>query len=99
MDFNIIWRFFSWTNQALAMIVLWTGAVYLARTLPNKSYSLLAAVPATFMSAVSVTYILQAPEGLKLSTGISYPAGIVAAVVFAALYYKALAHGKPAASN
>ena len=99
MDFNIIWRYFSWTNQTLAMIVLWTGAVYLARTLPNKSYSLLASVPATFMSAVSVTYILQAPEGLKLSTGISYPAGIVAAVVFAALYCKALGNGKAATSN
>ena len=99
MDFNIIWRYFSWTNQTLAMIVLWTGAVYLARTLPNKSYSLLAAVPATFMSAVSVTYILQAPEGLKLPTSISYPAGIVAAIVFAALYYKALAGGEPATSN
>ena len=99
MNFSIIWRYFSWTNQTLAMIVLWSGAVYLARTLKNKSYSLLASVPATFMSAVSVTYILQAPEGLKLPTSISYPVGIVAAVVFAALYYKAIANGKPAASN
>ena len=45
-------------------------------------------VPATFMSAVSCTYILQAPEGLQLSTSISYPVGILFAIVCVALYYK-----------
>lgn len=25
IDFNIVWRYFSWTNQTLAMIVLWTA--------------------------------------------------------------------------
>jgi len=89
MDFNIIWRYFSWTNQTLAMIVLWTGAVYLYRTKKGSGAWKIPFVPATFMSAVSSTYILQAPEGLQLSTSISYPVGIVFAVVCVALYYKA----------
>ncbi|MFA6784996.1 MAG: carbon starvation protein A, partial [Sphaerochaeta sp.] len=27
IDFTIIWRYFAWSNQTLATIVLWTGAV------------------------------------------------------------------------
>lgn len=66
INFNIVWRYFSWTNQTLAMIVLWTGAIHLYRKMDNKIISLIAAVPATFMSAVTTTYILQAGEGLRL---------------------------------
>ena len=88
INFNIVWRYFSWTNQMLAMIVLWTGAVYLYRKMENKMVSLIAAVPATFMSAVTTTYILQAQEGLRLSTTVSYPAGVVFAVVFLLLFMK-----------
>lgn len=86
MDFNIIWRYFSWTNQALAMIVLWTGAVYLYRRQPKAMHYLYAAVPATFMSAVTSTYILQAPEGFKLPTSFTYPAGVVFAIFCAILF-------------
>ena len=89
MDFNVIWRYFSWTNQTLAMIVLWTGAVYLYRTMQGSRAYLIAAVPAAFMSAVTGTYILQAPEGLQLSTAISYPFGIVFSLFCIALFVRA----------
>ncbi len=78
IDFNIIWRYFSWSNQTLAMIALWASAVYLYK---NKLPHWIATVPATFMSAVSCTYILQAQEGFKLPTTISYPSGIIFALV------------------
>ena len=29
LDYTIVWRYFSWTNQTLAMIVLWTASMYL----------------------------------------------------------------------
>ncbi|AKL96924.1 carbon starvation protein CstA [Clostridium aceticum] len=77
IDFTIIWRYFAWSNQTLAMIVLWTSAAYLA---VNNKLHWIATIPATFMTAVSVTYILQAPEGLKLATSISYPIGISVAL-------------------
>lgn len=89
INFNIIWRYFSWTNQTLAMIVLWTGAVYLYQKLDNKMVSLMAAVPAAFMSVVTTTYILQAKEGLQLPTSITYPAGFVFAAVFTFFFLKA----------
>src|SRR3546814_7259593 len=31
MDFGIVWRYFAWTNQTLATIVLWTVTVWLIR--------------------------------------------------------------------
>ena len=83
IDFNIIWRYFAWSNQTLAMIALWAAAVYLVK---SKLTHWIVTVPATFMSAVSVTYILQAPEGFKLPVSISYPIGIVAALVLLGIF-------------
>ncbi len=94
MDFNIIWRYFSWTNQTLAMIVLWTGAVYLYAKKPGTKTWLIPAVPATFMSAVTFTYILQAPEGLQLPTAISYPAGIIFAIICVMLFARHISRRK-----
>ena len=88
IDFNILWRYFAWSNQTLAMMVLWMGATYLVKH--NKNHWI-ASVPATFMTAVSVTYILQAQEGFKLPTTISYPVGIIAAAIaFIYFYFKIL---------
>ena len=58
LDYAVVWRYFSWTNQTLAMIVLWTASMYLFRE--KKNYWI-TAVPATFMSAVSMTYFFCAP--------------------------------------
>ena len=81
IDFNVIWRYFSWMNQTLAMMILWTGAVYLHRTHPDSSAYLISLIPALFMSVVTSTYILQAKEGFELATSITYPAGIVFAII------------------
>ena len=86
IDFDIIWRYFSWTNQTLAMIVLWTGAVYIYRNLDNKIGSMIAVIPATFMSMVTMTYIFHAPEGLHLDTFDSYLAGGTLTVLFLGIF-------------
>lgn len=81
--FQIIWRYFSWSNQTLAMIALWVSTAYLIKEGKYRFGSLITAFPATFMTAVSVTYILTAQEGLRLSTAIAYPVGAgVAAALF-----------------
>ena len=78
IDFSIIWRYFAWANQTLAMIVLWAITVYLA-----KEYKLywITLIPAAFMTAVTSTYLLLAPEGFSLAPGVSYLAGIIATIV------------------
>lgn len=86
IDFDIIWRYFSWSNQTLAMIVLWTVSVYLVKNAKKKAYSLVSAFPAAFMTAVSVTYILMADEGFRITSAIAYPAGIVAAIVLFVIF-------------
>lgn len=83
LDYSIVWRYFSWTNQTLAMIVLWTASMYLVKQ--HKNFWI-TAVPATFMSAVSMTYFVAAGECLNLGTAIAYPVGIVLAVAFLALF-------------
>ncbi|MDD6051295.1 MAG: carbon starvation CstA family protein [Clostridiales bacterium] len=79
MDFKVLWRYFSWSNQTLAMIALWCASVYFIKK--GKSFSfLLPGIPGAFMTAVSVTYILMAQEGFRLPSAVAYPIGIVAAL-------------------
>ncbi|PTX18872.1 carbon starvation protein CstA [Pontibacter mucosus] len=73
LDFGIIWRYFAWTNQTLATIVLWVVTVYLIKEGKQFWISLL---PAIFMSAVVTSYILLAPEGFNLPKSIAYATGI-----------------------
>ena len=103
IDYTVIWRYFSWTNQTLAMIVLWAASMYLFK---EKKNFWITAVPATFMSAVSCTYFLLGDECLgKLlnahkvvdgksvvaayNTAVAYPIGIIFAIAMLALFIHA----------
>ncbi len=86
LNFDIIWRYFSWSNQTLAMITLWAAAVYLIMNAKKIWYSAMCAVPAAFMSGVSCTYILMAEEGFRISQGIAYPIGFAFAIICTALF-------------
>lgn len=85
IDFTIIWRYFSWANQTLAMMALWMIAAYL---LKNKKNFYIALIPAIFMSFVSMTYILIAPEGFKLNYNIGVIIGSVLALMIVLSFYK-----------
>ncbi|MBH9967254.1 carbon starvation protein A [Rossellomorea oryzaecorticis] len=81
IDFNLLWRYFSWANQSTAMIALWVGAMYLAL---QKKPHWVASVPAVFMTMVTFTYILNAPIGFGLSKGTAYAgatAGTIAVII------------------
>lgn len=84
--FQIVWRYFSWSNQTLAMITLWVASAYLIKEGKYKLGSLLTALPATFMSAVTLTYILMADEGFKMNKQLSYIIGLVFAITLFAIY-------------
>ncbi len=84
MNFEVLWRYFAWSNQTLAVFTLWSVTVYLARK--NKFYWI-SLVPAIFMTAVSVTYILIAPEGFHLSSTISYSVGLGVAAAVTLLFW------------
>ena len=82
--FDMIWRYFAWTNQTLAVFTLWALTVYLAQARKNYWITLL---PALFMNAVCSTYIWVAPEGLHLPTLPSQIAGIVIACCLAIAFF------------
>ena len=84
--FQVVWRYFSWSNQTLAMFALWVATSYLIKNGAYRFSSLLTAIPAAFMSAVSMTYILMADEGFKLPASIGYPVGIAFALVLFGVY-------------
>ena len=99
LDYAIVWRYFSWTNQTLAMIVLWAASMYLFQQ--KKNYWI-TAVPATFMSAVSATYFVLGDECLGqflnskdasgatiYNTTVAYPVGIIFAIVLLAIFIRA----------
>ena len=92
IDYNVIWRYFSWSNQTLAMIVLWAGAMFLVQ---NKRNYWICAVPATFMSAVSMTYFMMAPECMGLiaffknNKTVAYPVGLIFAACCLFIFLRA----------
>ncbi|MDR3235317.1 MAG: carbon starvation protein A [Prevotellaceae bacterium] len=55
LNFDVIWRYFAWGNQTLAVFTLWAITAYLFRAKKNYWVAL---VPAVFMTAVCITYIL-----------------------------------------
>lgn len=82
--FEVIWRYFAWSNQTLATLVLWTITVYLALERKNFWITL---IPALFMTAVITTYLMLAPEGFRLSKEISYASGAMAALITGVMFY------------
>ncbi|MFB1082918.1 carbon starvation protein A [Jeotgalibacillus sp. JSM ZJ347] len=85
VDFNLLWRYFSWANQSTAMIALWVGAMYLA--LQRKNFWI-AAVPAAFITMATFTYILNAEIGFRLPIEWAYAgAALITAASIAAFFY------------
>lgn len=66
--FDMIWRYFAWVNQVLAMVTLWAITVYLAK---EKKYYLVSLIPAMFMTMVTMTYIIEFPAG-KYIEGVGF---------------------------
>ena len=77
LDYSIVWRYFSFSNQALATIVLWAETVYLSNSKKNYFITL---VPAAFMLTVTSTYFLIAEECLHF-LGISYKMGVMSGII------------------
>ena len=86
LDYNTVWNYFASTNQILAMIVLWTAGMYLVK---NGKSPWIAVVPATFMSAVTMTCVLSSNlylGGISFFNKISKVGGLVIAAAFLCLF-------------
>ena len=83
--FDLIWRYFAWSNQTLSVFSLWAVTVYLVKAKRGRFFYV-TYVPAMFMTAVCTTYICVAPEGIGLAPGLS-PYIAVAALVVAGVWF------------
>lgn len=80
IDFDVLWRYFAWSNQMLAVVVLWSITVWLAREKRNIAVSLPAAI---FMTFVCSSFVFISNQFLGLGpTAWAYAGG--AAVTIAA---------------
>ena len=78
--FNNIWRYFGWLNQTLACFTLWALTQWLY-VRSEKPYFLITLLPALFMSAVCVSFILVDKMGFGVpSAVIPYIASATAAL-------------------
>ncbi len=84
--FNVIWRYFGWSNQTLAVFMLWTATVYLYRTKGGRWY-LITLLPALFMTSVCVTFILVDKIGLRLPQTLAPLIGVITFAISSFLFY------------
>ena len=83
--FTIIWRYFGWANQTLAVFVLWAATVYLLREKGGAAY-LITLLPACLMTAVVVTFICISKIGFNLPQSIVPALGALTFTVSLALF-------------
>jgi carbon starvation protein CstA len=83
--FDIIWRYFAWGNQFLAMVTLWASTVYLC---VEKKFYFITLIPAMFMTMVTSSFIFIAQnQGFGLSPIISYSLGVLVTLLITILFF------------
>lgn len=87
LDYNSVWRYFAWVNQSVATIVLWMGAVYMSKKFAGRSF-FVALIPAIFMTFVTITYIIHAPEGLELPLFVGNIVALILTVICTLQFFK-----------
>lgn len=81
--FNVIWNYFGWANQTLAVFTLWTVTVYLVRKKKNYWITLL---PAMFMTAVCLSFLLISKDSFGLPAIVGYISAIIAFIASGLLF-------------
>jgi carbon starvation protein CstA len=85
IDFNLLWRYFSFANQGTAALALWIGTMYLF--VKKKNY-FIALIPAIFITDMVLTYILYDSNlGFGLSYPIAHTGGIILTILITALFF------------
>lgn len=82
--FNILWRYFAWSNQTLSLFAFAAIAVWMFLNGKQK-FVWIPMIPAVFYTFVTITYIMNAKIGFNLPWGAAYAVGAVAAIVYLAV--------------
>lgn len=78
--FNILWRYFGFTNQFVAIFALAVATIYLMH---NKKNYLMALIPGMFYTFIVFSFIINAdPIGLRQPYSIAYPVAAVITIIY-----------------
>ena len=93
VNFDIVWRYFAWTNQALATVVLWCIVVYLHKERRNYWVAI---VPAVFMTYICASFVFVSTQFVGMgAVPMAYVWGGVATIALTLLItYKMLSSRK-----
>ena len=75
MNYDILWRYFAWANQTLAVFTLWAITVFLYlrsyRVFSGKPYYLISLLPAMFMTFICTDFLFTSGQmmGLERNLG------------------------------
>ncbi len=83
--FGVIWGYFGWANQTLAVFTLWTLTVFLAKEGKNYYITLF---PALLMTAVCSSYIVIAKNAMGLPSYVGYIVALGLCLIFLGLFMK-----------
>lgn len=81
--FNILWRYFAWSNQTLSLFAFLAISIWMFENGKSK-YVWIPLIPGAFYAFITVTYIVNAKIGFGMPWGVAYVAGAVAAVAYVA---------------
>lgn len=88
IDFDIIWRYFAWSNQALSVLTLWMITAWLMRRRSRASW--LALIPAMIMTYICASFVFVSDQFVGMGAcNLAYIyGGAVTAVVSGLLILK-----------
>jgi len=79
--FNVLWRYFSWSNQTISLFALACIAIYLLEHGKGK-YAWMPMIPGFWYAFVTCTYIMNAKIGFHIPWTGAYVIGLVFAVLY-----------------
>ena len=87
VDFDVVWRYFAWTNQAMSVVTLWVIVVYLKKHQRNIWVAL---PPAVLMTYICTSFIFISGQfiGMTNHTLAYILAGVVTVALSAAMWIK-----------
>ncbi len=80
--FNVLWRYFAWANQTLAVFAFAMITVFMMR---NKQPFVMSLVPGMFYMFIISSFILNAAIGFNLPWPVSYTVAGVLTIAYAAV--------------
>ncbi|WAW15176.1 carbon starvation CstA family protein [Peptostreptococcus equinus] len=91
--FNILWQYFAWANQTIAVFAFAMISLYLYKL--KKPY-IISLIPGMFYTFIISSYLLGAKIGFNVPQNIANIVGVVLAIIYAYLIVKA---GKKSLQN